>query len=132
MRSIRIAILALVLTLCAGGAYAQISKEKTALCTGAGVCVAGIVVQWPLGTRVEFALDDDTGCTGSGADTYTIFGTNTGGTIAHQIGVLQNIVNVSSLAFEPAIWFPSFTIVPSATAGCTSLVISMWITRPRL
>lgn len=131
MKSIRIAILSLALLLFAGSAYAQMAKEKVALCTGAGVCVAGNPVQWALGTRVEFALDDDTGCTGSGTDTYTILGTNTGGTIAHQIGILQNLVSVSSLAFEPAVWFPTFTIAPSATTGCTSLVVSMWITRPK-
>lgn len=127
MKSIRTALLSLVVMLCAGSAYAQVSKEKVPLCTGAGVCVAGITVNWKLGARAEYALDDDTGCTATATATYAIFGTNTGGTIPHLVTTLSN-ATVTSVSLEPAVWFPSFTVVPSGIAGCTSLVISIWVT----
>lgn len=132
----RIALGVLLLSLCAASsASAQIAKEKIELCTGAAVCVAENPVQWSLGTRAEFALDDVTGCTNGATATYALFGTNTGGTIAHLITTVSN-ATVSSQALEPAVWFPIFTVVPSTTpdgsVGCTSLQISIWITRPKL
>lgn len=118
--------LLLIIPMAASG---QIAKEQHALCTGAGVCPqVSTVVRWGLDTRAEFALDKDTGC--PGAATYTVGGINAAGTIVHTITILSN-ATVTSDALEPAVWFPTWVVVPSDTTGCTDLRVNIWVERPR-
>ena len=109
----------------ASTAYAR-DKEKIAICTGAASCSEVLLMHFGRDSRLEVALDDDTGCPATA--TYSIEGKNSGGANWHDVVVLS-ADGVSSYSMDPSVWFPTWRAVPSDSTGCSSLEVNLWVTR---
>ena len=119
----------LLLLLIATPALAARDKEKLAICDGAASCSEVTNIILGDNDTVEFAIDDDTGCSDTSA-TYSIQGQNTAGTNWHEVVVLNTqTTGISSITLDPGLWFPTWRAVPSVTTGCSDLEINIWITR---
>ena len=119
----------LLILILAAPAWAR-DKEQVALCTGAGSCSNGTPIQFGVSDIVEFAVDDETGCSNAAA-THSIQGQNAGGSVLwHEVGSVSTIGNEpSSITLDPNLWFPTWRAVASDTTDCSSLEINLWITR---
>jgi len=104
-------------------------KEQLAMCTGAASCVTVTPAYWGMNTRVEYSVDDDTGCPGTAV--YSIQGSNDAGSVNwHEVASLTSSSgSLSSVTDDPAIWYPNYRTVSSDTTGCTSLEVNLWVTR---
>lgn len=97
---------------------------ESVLCDNSG-CVVSDVVYWGIGTMAEIKLEDDTDC--DPAATYTVIGHHSDGPGPELITVLDT--NTRSFESDASSRYARFSVEPSTVVNCTSLLITIEVTR---